>query len=157
MATSLGEGSAQWPRRPGFNPRSSHTKDSRVESKNPGNGVAPSPTSWCSSYRKRGLRVNPDYGHQLIWLWLGTHLWTVIPKKHEYIWSQLNPYHGNIITQNYIPCPHLLLFEVEESSVYHFILADAVKIPEEKKNKEVQKRIICNFITYKSYCCLDNK
>ena len=29
---------------------------------NPGNGVAPSPTPWCSSYRKGSLRVILDYG-----------------------------------------------------------------------------------------------
>ena len=29
-------------------------------------GVAPSPTSWCSSYRKGSLRVTLDYGRQLI-------------------------------------------------------------------------------------------
>ena len=29
---------------------------------NPGNGVAPSPTPWCSSYRKGSLRVTLDYG-----------------------------------------------------------------------------------------------
>ena len=28
-------------------------------------GVAPSPTTWCSSYRKRSLRVTLDYGRQL--------------------------------------------------------------------------------------------
>ena len=28
-------------------------------------GVAPSPTHWCSSYRKGSLRVTPDYGCQL--------------------------------------------------------------------------------------------
>ena len=68
-------------RRPGFNPRSSHTKTlkwylippcltlsiirygSRVKWSNPGNGVAPSPTPWCSSYRKGSLRVTLDYGH----------------------------------------------------------------------------------------------
>ena len=49
----------QWPGRSGFNPRLSHTKDSRVEWRNPGNGVAPSPTSWCSSYRKGDLRFTP--------------------------------------------------------------------------------------------------
>ncbi len=27
-------------------------------------GVAPSPTSWCSSYRKGSLRVTLDYGRQ---------------------------------------------------------------------------------------------
>ena len=30
-----------------------------------GKGVAPSPTLWCSSYRKRSLRVSLGYGHQL--------------------------------------------------------------------------------------------
>ena len=31
-------------------------------------GVAPSPTHWCSSYRKRSLRVTLDYGRQLYFL-----------------------------------------------------------------------------------------
>ena len=31
-------------------------------------GVAPSPTSWCSSYRKGSLRVTLDYGHQLYYI-----------------------------------------------------------------------------------------
>ena len=35
---------------------------SRVKWSNPGNGVAPSPTPWCSSYRKGSLRVTLDYG-----------------------------------------------------------------------------------------------
>ena len=38
---------------------------SRVKWSNPGKGVAPSPTLWCSSYRKGSLRVTLDYGHQL--------------------------------------------------------------------------------------------
>ena len=33
---------------------------SRVKWSNPGNGLAPSPTLWCSSYWKGSLRVNPD-------------------------------------------------------------------------------------------------
>ena len=32
---------------------------------NPEKGVAPSPTPWCSSYRKGSLRVSLDYGRQL--------------------------------------------------------------------------------------------
>ena len=31
---------------------------------NPWKGVAPSPTPWCSSYRKGSLRVTLDYGRQ---------------------------------------------------------------------------------------------
>ena len=34
-------------------------------------GVAPSPTPWCSSYRKGSLRVTLDYGHQLYLLTIG--------------------------------------------------------------------------------------
>ena len=37
----------------------------RVKWSNPGKGVAPSPTPWCSLYRKDSLRVNLDYGRQL--------------------------------------------------------------------------------------------
>ena len=33
-------------------------------------GVAPSPTSWCSSYQKGSLRVTLDYGCQLYLLTL---------------------------------------------------------------------------------------
>ena len=38
---------------------------SRVKWSNPGKGVAPSPTSWCSSYWIRSLLVALDYGRQL--------------------------------------------------------------------------------------------
>ena len=33
-------------------------------------GVAPSPTPWCSSYRKGSLRVTPDYGRQLYFTYI---------------------------------------------------------------------------------------
>ena len=69
--------------RPGFNPRSSHTKDSKIvldatllntqyykemikgKWSNPGKGLTPSPTHWCRSYRKGSLRVTIDYGRRL--------------------------------------------------------------------------------------------
>ena len=38
---------------------------SRVKWSNPGKGVAPSPISRCSSYRKGSFRVALDYGRQL--------------------------------------------------------------------------------------------
>ena len=38
---------------------------SRVKWRNPGKGVAPFPTPWCSSYWKGSLRVTLDYGRQL--------------------------------------------------------------------------------------------
>ena len=41
---------------------------SRVRWSNPGKGVAPSPTTWCSSYRKKCHWVTLDYGHQLFLL-----------------------------------------------------------------------------------------
>ena len=34
-------------------------------------GVAPSPTHWCSSYRKGSLRVTLDYGRQLYFRHVG--------------------------------------------------------------------------------------
>ena len=71
--------------RPGFNPRSSHTKNfkekwylippcltlsiikyiSRVKWSNPGKGVVPSPTPRCSSYWKGSLQVALNYSRQL--------------------------------------------------------------------------------------------
>ena len=38
---------------------------SRIMWSTPGKGVAPSPTPWCSSYRKGSLWVTLDYGRQL--------------------------------------------------------------------------------------------
>ena len=38
---------------------------SRVKWSNPGKGLAPSPTPWYRSYRKRSLWVTCDLGHQL--------------------------------------------------------------------------------------------
>ena len=37
----------------------------KVKWSNSGKGVAPSPTPWCSSYRKGSIRVTLDYGRQL--------------------------------------------------------------------------------------------
>ena len=65
--------------RPGFNPRSHHTKDFikvfdtsllntqqyKIRIKGKEKGVAPSPTHHCSSYWKGSLRVALDYGHQI--------------------------------------------------------------------------------------------
>ena len=42
-----------------------HYKGSRVKWRNPGKGVAPSPTPWCSSHRKGSLGVTLNYGRQL--------------------------------------------------------------------------------------------
>ena len=39
---------------------------SRVKWSNPGEGVAPSLTPWCSCYRKESLWVTFNDGHQLI-------------------------------------------------------------------------------------------
>ena len=33
-------------------------------------GVTPSPTPWCSSYRKGSLRVTLDYGRQLKYIYI---------------------------------------------------------------------------------------
>ena len=38
---------------------------SRVKWSNPGKGVAPSPTLWCSSYQRGSLQITLNYGHQL--------------------------------------------------------------------------------------------
>ena len=79
----------QWSRRAGFNPRLSHTKDSKIwylmlpcltlsiirygsrrKWSNPRKGVAPSPTPQCSRYGKGSLRVTLNYGRQLYLLYM---------------------------------------------------------------------------------------
>ena len=42
-------------------------------------GVAPSPTHWCSSYRKGSLRVTLDYGRQL-------YLLTCLSSRQTSVW-----------------------------------------------------------------------
>ena len=44
-------------------------------------GVAPSPTSWCSSYRKGSLRVTLDYGLQLYQN--SPYLLNDLPERHK--------------------------------------------------------------------------
>ena len=43
---------------------------SKIKWRNPGKGVAPSPTPRCSSYWKGSLRVTLDYGRQLYFFYL---------------------------------------------------------------------------------------
>ena len=47
---------------------------SRVKWSNPGKGVAPTPTLWCSSYWKRSLRVALDYSRQLYLFYWYSHI-----------------------------------------------------------------------------------
>ena len=42
---------------------------SRVKWDNFGNGVTPSPTPWCCSYRNRSFQVTLDYGRRLYFYW----------------------------------------------------------------------------------------
>ena len=42
---------------------------SRVKWSNPGKGVVPSPTPWCSSYQKESLQVTLDYDCQLYFMY----------------------------------------------------------------------------------------
>ena len=102
-----------WPsgdRRPGFNPRWSHTKDfkkwylmppcltlsiirygSSVKWSNPGKGVALFPTPWCSSYWKGNLPVSLDYRRQLYFYY--KHIQWVVPTFLPYLRSYLFSVH----------------------------------------------------------------
>ena len=75
-------------RRLGFNPRLSHTKDSKMvldtsllntqhykvqikgKWSNPGKGVAPSPTPWCNSYWKASLWVAFNYSQPTLYIYI---------------------------------------------------------------------------------------
>ena len=41
-------------------------------------GVAPSPTNWCSSYRKGSLRVTLDYGRQLYFTYIYIYIYVCV-------------------------------------------------------------------------------
>ena len=66
---------------------------SRVKLSNPGKGVAPSPTHWCSSYRKGSLRVTLDYGRQLYF----TYIYIYILYIYIYIYIL-----GQGLSKNYV-------------------------------------------------------
>ena len=46
-------------------------------------GVAPSPTHWCSSYRKGSLRVTLDYGFQLYFTFIYIYIYIYGPQNTE--------------------------------------------------------------------------
>ena len=63
-------------------------------------GVAPSPTPWCSSYRKGSLRVTLDYGRQLYFtyqfisiqvnLFQPVHIHIYQPLRLAKLWHKVN-------------------------------------------------------------------
>ena len=52
-------------------------------------GLAPSPTPWCSSYRKGSLRVTLDYGRQLYFLYIYIYIYIY---KYAYIYTHIYTY-----------------------------------------------------------------
>ena len=46
-------------------------------------GVAPSPTHWCSSYRKGSLRVTLDYGRQLYFFFFTYYIKCILLYSHS--------------------------------------------------------------------------
>ena len=48
-------------------------------------GVAPSPTHWCSSYRKGSLRVTLDYGRQLFYIYIYIYIYYPLP-NHAHVY-----------------------------------------------------------------------
>ena len=60
--------------------------ESRVKWSNPGKGVAPSPTRWCSSYWKGSLLVTFDCGRQFYLFYLLTRYdWKIKPQDRKII------------------------------------------------------------------------
>ena len=52
-------------------------------------GVAPSLTPWCSSYRKRSLRVTLDYGRQLYFTYIYIYIYIYIypvSVQRQWVW-----------------------------------------------------------------------
>ena len=51
---------------------------SRVKWSNPEKEVAPSPTPWCSNYRKGSLRITLDYGRQLYFIYIYIYIYICV-------------------------------------------------------------------------------
>ena len=71
---------------------------SRVKWSNPWKGVAPSPTPWCSSYRKGSLRAISYYSHQLYFTYTYNSSITALSKFYR-IWFATNS-QSEIVTTN---------------------------------------------------------
>ena len=82
---------------------------SRVKWSNPGKGVAPSPTPWCSSYRKGSLRVTLDYDRQLYFTYI-------------YIYS------GEFLGVGVYVCQIFILFKSDFSSFFFLILQRVIQL-----------------------------
>ena len=52
-------------------------------------GVAPSPTPWCSSYRKGSLRVNLDYGRPTLLTYKYTYMCPFVNKAIFLVYVQV--------------------------------------------------------------------
>ena len=63
---------------------------------NPGKGVVPSPTPWCSSYGKGSLQVTLDYGCQLYFTYLYLII-LIILKLISFISEMFNFYIDNVV------------------------------------------------------------
>ena len=99
-------------------------------------GVAPSPTPWCSSYRKGSLRVTLDYGRQLYFTYIFEkssfiHLLTlrtiyISPHHVSRMWHKVNflaEFNGFWIQD--LPSPRLLL---REHNLSHYLPISVGKI-----------------------------
>ena len=73
---------------------------SRGKWSNPGKGVVPSPTPWCSSYWKGSLLVTLDYSRQLSYL-----LIYIYTYKYSYIWLVVSSYGISILLSCLMPNP----------------------------------------------------
>ena len=78
-------------------------------------GVAPSPTHCCSSYRKGSLRVTLDYGRQLyllIYIYIYIYIYIIVLSccQHAYPWPYftISPYRSSLLAglQGYISYLH---------------------------------------------------
>ena len=101
---------------------------SRVKWSNPGKGVAPSPTSWCSSYRKGNLRLTLDYSHQL-------YLTYIYTTNQTYL----------AIIKIFFPLLKVLFLMKHvkhHNSFIYYIKYKSYKLNKKKKNKTKPKRLL---------------
>ena len=92
---------------------------SRVKWSNPGKGVAPSPTPWCSSNRKGILRVTFDYGCQIYFYFIFIYIYIYL---YIYILSSTDSFPFNqiyIYTYIYIYIYIYIYCHLQTVLLYH--------------------------------------
>ena len=113
---------------------------SRVKWSNPGKGVAPSPTPWCSSYRKGSLRVTLDYGRLLYFTYIVViQFWSKGNQHIRAVWLNLLAKTNSTKFDRMNNAFYQVFENVKRQELWQFIKNDKSKKKKKKITKSLEK------------------